>query len=608
MQLNQQDVNYIADYVMKQAESQVVYNAAFDILTNGGRFSSNRWDRLVSAMPLAIGYFMDVERKTEDAAFSEALHYVTYFSSVKVIMEEVSITNSLSDEDYNAMRDENEKRVAFEELLLDYKQSRGVHSSVSDRRGSINTYDTNERNVGMGTNRGMGMGMGNRTEQREPERSHSSFGTSTSVAAATRSSVSKVSSGLSERSFNKHADRQPASLPTSKMHRSERKEPVPEKITVSEEYTVVSSDNFNLDLYPDHFRLAFNKEPAKVNDTRRLDEHLDKLLADSDTAEGKGASQLFGIKERAESPDTFFVPTASSLKYCLSNVESTKHGLTDALSSGNAEYKDEPVEIKAVCYKPVYTSTESKIMSFLIDNSINDIVESKTYSEMFKLILDLRKHDTPEHVNVNNIFSQLSQIAIGTLINNAIPEQITSSDVVADWETIYDSVLKYVQDIELTNKHIATSKETVLRESENTLNDYLTGSFESVRDYIACLITENSLEEDEKSSIKTLWGIHKQASSIWQSNTVAMLYLPISANTLGLYVNNREVFDLHQDKADTLFRIVDMFEVRATKYEDKFDPDFTFITFSEKDIYRISRINVSATEYFYRLTLTTDII
>lgn len=605
MQLTQQDVDYIVDYVIKQAETQDIYNAAFDILTNGGRFSSNRWDRMISAMPLAIGYFMDVERKTENAAFDEALHYVSYFSSVKIIMEEVSISDSLSDQDYNAMKIENEKRISFEELLMEYKQAGNSRSTIMDRRGgSSSSYGVNERNVGMG----MGMGMGNsRHVEPAPVSQHSSFGKSTSVAAATRSNVSKVPEGLSENSFNKHAERRAPSVAPSKVHRAECKEPETVEVIKTKEYTVVSNENFNLDLYPDHFKLAFNDREVARNDSKRLDEHLDRLLADTDKVEPGTSQAVLGMKVKAESPDVTFVPVAPSLKYCLTSVESTKHGLTDLMAE-SADYKDAPIEIKAVCYKPVYTSTSDKVMTFLIDNSIGDMAEAKSYRELFKLVSNLRQYSSVEHVNVNNLLSRLAQIAVGKLINNAIPEQITSSDVIADWETIYESVLKYVQDSQLSTKHISTSAETVLHESKTVLDDYLAGSFEEVRDFMACLETENSLEDEEVSTIKTLWGIHKHAESIWQSNTAAMLYLPISANDLGLYVNNRETFDLHQSKAETLFSIIDMFALRTTKYEDKFNPDFIFISFSEKDIYRIARINISATEYFYRLVLTTDII
>lgn len=593
MQLNQSDIQHIEDYVLAQANRDDIYAMAFNILTNNGTFNSDRWQRVINAIPTAYGYFSEVERQNDNEAFNSAIQYTTYFASVKIIRDEASILNSLNDQEFEKLRELDAQRDAYENVLVEYSQ---VSSRTNfdnrdnrDNRSTLGGNSTVSRTLGMGNQLN---GMRERQQElNEPMTNN-----------VVNSRVSKMQVGLSEASVQTatqpiHQNATSQIPPTSRYAKAAKKEE--EVKVVEKEYTVMSTEDFNLDKYPDHFELSYMRKGKDKAQEDIKEKIIEGLLDEQSRTPGvyQNSMMLKNVQESAQEPLVIQVPISNNLNYTLRQARDLSEENLDKFA----------LEIQSVIHKPIIISDTKEIMDFLVSCPIEDIVNSENMEVMFKHILDIRKGGTRFDIAVNNLFSKISQIAIFDLINNAIPEVITSNDVVSDWPEIKKSVLDYLISKTLSNSHYNSNREQIKTTCSNNLDIFITENFEHVRDLISCLVTENSIEKEELDVIKMLWGITDEFEAIYQRTTVSILDIPMSSSTLDLYVNNRETFKLKQTNAKTFFNIVDGFVARTQQLEN-IDIDFMYVTFSERELYRITKVNESEHVYYYTLTLSNDIV
>lgn len=584
MRLTNQDIHDIQNYVVDMASNQPIYNSAYDILTNAGHFNGTRWDKVLNAIEIATDYFIEAERNTETKAYESAVYYVTYFASVKALVEEVSFTNNLNDADYNELKVENEKRLVFEEMLLDFNSNRapsfnrGIGQPVQ-RTGLTPQVNRNTRSNEMQNPMGNVAGKVPSLQARVPKTqgaTSSSFGSFESAPApSTRTATAKTT-----------------------QQRTAKKEQVTE--VKPKEYTAVSSDVFDLDKYPDHFPMAYKPQRKQNEQTDKLDEHLDKLLSDAyKEGERTRSRNPLQITEKSSEPVLTCVPASVSIQHVLRSVRD--------LSTIAKDIADEPVSIKASIYKPVITGTHDKIINFLTQSPLSKIAECDNIWELVNYIKKLRENDEVENVIINGIYSKLAQVVFGKLINNAIPETITSSDVIEDWPEIYDTVLDYVYDDLMRDRHVTTSSTGIKENAKATLDGYIDSEFETLRDYISCIVTESGIDEETVAKIKPLWDLPEDSDSLWQLHAVTILDIPLPCEELGIYVNNRELFKVTKDEANTLFKIIGS-HVERTEADEDFYSDFIYITFQEREVYRIERVNTHNDEYHFMLTRTADIL
>lgn len=584
MQLQPQDISDIQNYVNQMATEQPVFNAAYNILTNNGYFNGQRWNKVINAVEIAYQYFTEVENQGPDQAFESATYYITYFASIKVMTEEVSIINSLSEQEYQDLDQENQKRQEFESMLVKY---------ATEKRPVFNN------SIRTSTNNGMSQGLQatglNSARQHQEPTQQTNFATPGLSSRIPKSGVtSDTFSGLD-----------PVPVPDVKRAGGVSKHTVnsrvakTEKVTevITKEYFAVSSDIFNLKKYPDHFPMAYNKKGPEQETSSKLDEHLDTLL--NDAYQNKQRRTGFGIRtveEVSEDPLKILVPISPTI-HCT---------VRSARSAQEVDVENEAIHIKSSIYYPIVTSTHDKIINFLTESNLASLTESRDIWQFVKKIRTLRESDSTESIVINALYSKLSQYAFGKMINNAIPETITSSDVIEDWAEIYDSVLDYVYSDQLKDKHLTTTKDMVRETSEKTLKTYLNETFESVRDFVLCVVTESTLEPEVLEAVKQLWNMEENEVSLWQVTAVSVLDIPVRCSELGIYVNNRDKFKVTADEASVLFKILASHIERVEDDED-FDTDFSFITFKEREIYRIEKINDSSTEFHFILVRTVNV-